>query len=403
MLWKNSHEGLRDRASKYIFLIVATSSTLFGSLTATVAMGEDAPRPAPLIIGGVALMPPATAVVTGPWKARALVIDPAIVEVAFFLDGDLVKKVGKRRLVATLPLADKPTEYEARIEGYGRDGALLASDRLTLNRPSCTAGHLRSLYVTVTDQRGKPVLGLTADDFLVRRDAEQLDIVGFKEAVPLPLTLGLALDTSGSMFERLAEVQRATAALLDSAIRPNDRSFAIAFNDRPLLLAPPTAAPQEVAGRLRQVVADGNTSMHDAVTMGVLVHSHGRGRRVLLLLSDGEDTSSRLLFFDALEYAKRAGVAIYPIGLGISRSDVGIRRKLDTLAQETGGRSLHVANVAALPEAYGEVVAELRSQYLLTYKHDPLRAEIRSKDKVKVEARRANLKVRAIRAGCPAE
>ncbi len=386
-----------DRASGYLFLFVAAGSALLGSIAATVAMAEDVTSPAPLIIGGVALLPPATAVVTGHWEARALVIDPAIVEVAFFLDGDLVTKAGKRRLVATLPLADEPTEYEARIEGYGRDGALLASDQLTLNPPSCTAGHQRSLYVTVTDRRSKPISGLTADDFQVRRGSEQLEIVGYEKADPLPLTLGLALDTSGSMFKTLAEVRRATAALLDSVVRPGDRCFAIAFNDRPFLLAPPTATPREVAERLRQMVALGSTSVYDAVATSLLVHGQG-GRRVLLLVS-GADNSSRLRFTDALEYARRAGVVIYAVGLGIF--DRSARRKLEQLARETGGRFLNVDKAADLPYAYTDVVTELRSQYLLTYNGDPLQVESGSKGEVKVEVRRASLKVRTMRAGCP--
>ncbi|MEM1202981.1 MAG: VWA domain-containing protein [Acidobacteriota bacterium] len=229
---------------------------------------------------------------------------------------------------------------------------------------------LVELYTTVSDGSGRLVRGLEASDFSVREDGRPQKIVKFELVEDLPLTLGLVVDTSGSMFESLGEARNAAIGFLDNIITLRDRCFALGFADRPYLLMQRTSDVGAVAEQLEDLVADGATALHDAVVSSLYYYRGIRGRRALVLLSDGEDTASSLEFKEALEYARRSGVSIYSIGLGIGRADVGVRRKLEALADETGGRTFYIREAAELETVYGEIEAELRSQYLVAYGSD---------------------------------
>ncbi len=143
----------------------------------------------------------------------------------------------------------------------------------------------------------------------------------------------------------------------------------------------------------------GATSLHDAVVTSLYYFRGVRGRRALVLLSDGEDTSSSLPFKDALEYARRSGVSIYAIGLRIGRADLGVRNKLDALAKETGGRTYYIENAIDLGSAYAEIEKELRSQFLLAYNSD--QAGKQGFREVKVEVQGGKLEARTIRGYYP--
>ena len=360
---------------------------------------EGTPEPSSATTGGLFLLPPATALVSGPWEARALVANPDVNEVAFLLDGVLVTKDGKWPFRATLPLAAEPAEQTARIEGYGPTGDLLAYHELKLSPPSCMApDYPRTLVVTVTDRRGRPVTGLTAADFLVERGAERLEILRVQTAAEVPLTLGLVVDASGSMLlEDLGEIHRATAALLDAVVTPEDRCFAVAFGDRPWLVAPLTSSAGEVSERLRALAPEGSSSLFDAVVASLSYQRPTGGRRVLLILSDGVDTKSRLQFSEALEYAKLGGVVIYTVELKVGLPP----RELDRLARITGGRYFSSPKTTKLPEIYAEIAEELRSQVLLTYSGKAPRDRSGKTARITVAVQRAGLEVRGMRTGCP--
>jgi VWFA-related protein len=109
------------------------------------------------------------------------------------------------------------------------------------------------------------------------------------------------------------------------------------------------------------------TTLHDAIVTSLYYFRGVRGRRALIILSDGEDTASHVPYATALEYAQRAGVVIYTIGLNIGALQTGIRGKLKQLAEETGGRSFFIHSAVEMQGIYKQIEAELRSQYLLTF------------------------------------
>ena len=130
---------------------------------------------------------------------------------------------------------------------------------------------------------------------------------------------------------------------------------------------PPTDDVEGVITSLHGLQAVGYTSLHDAIVTSLYYFRGVRGQRALVLLSDGDDTSSHTAFRDALEYAKRSGVAIYTIGLGVSPLSADIRRKLSMLSNETGGRSFFVEKAGQLVGVYDQIEKELRSRYYLAY------------------------------------
>ncbi len=256
--------------------------------------------------------------------------------------------------------------------------------------------NLVELYTTVTDKNGLLIRGLQREEFQVWEDGRPQEIVKFELVEDLPLTLGVTIDTSGSMFESLGEAQRAAVGFLESIITPRDRCFALAFADKPALLMERTSDVGAVAQVLENLVANGSTSLHDAIVTSLYYYRGVRGRRALVVLSDGEDTSSSLEFAEALEYAKRSGVAVFTIGLRIGKADIGVRRKLEKLAEETGGRTFYIKEATDLASVYKDIERELRSQYLVAYGSDQ-QGESGEYHEIEIKVQNGKLKARTIR------
>jgi VWFA-related protein len=234
---------------------------------------------------------------------------------------------------------------------------------------------LVELYVTAAGRDGRPVAGLAEADFQVLEDGRPQVVRKFEEVRDLPLAVGLVLDTSGSMQASLAEAQRAADGFLRNVIRPGDTAFAVAFSNAPRLLVPPTDDVDAVADALAGLRADGWTVLHDALVTSLYYFRGLEGQKALVVLSDGDDTASAVSFADALEYARRMNAAVYTIGLGVGVLNLPIRRKLDGLAQSTGGRSFFIGSADELATVYDEIEEELRSRYLLAYAPDRSRGD----------------------------
>ncbi|HYU32225.1 MAG TPA: VWA domain-containing protein [Thermoanaerobaculia bacterium] len=226
--------------------------------------------------------------------------------------------------------------------------------------------NLVELYVTVTDRNNQLITGLTQNDFEVLEGGQRQEISKFELVENRPLTIGMLLDTSGSMAQSLAQAQSAAAGFLRSVLKPRDKAFAVSFSSQTRLDMPPTDDVEGLALALSGLQAVGDTALHDAIVHSLYYFRGMTGQRALVLLSDGDDNASWFKFNDALDYARRSGVAIYVIGFNISSFGT-LRGKLEQLANETGGRVYYANKAEEFAGVYTQIEKELRSRYLLAY------------------------------------
>lgn len=254
------------------------------------------------------------------------------------------------------------------------------------------------LFAAVTDRSGNLVKGLTAADFEVLESGQPQTITQFELVQNLPLTVGITLDTSGSMESSLVEARQAAADFLKSVVKPRDRAFAVRFDSRPDLLVPPTDDIEAVVKSIEGLQAVGGTALHDALIASLHYFRATKGQRVLVLLSDGDDTASTAKFADALEYARRSGVSIYTIGLNIGIGNVPVRKKLSDLAEATGGRTFYADKASDLSGVYQQIEQEVRSRYLIAFNTTSNGSGYRP---VEVRSKKSGLRVRTARGYYP--
>lgn len=244
--------------------------------------------------------------------------------------------------------------------------------------PSFRAGvELVSLTVTVSDSGGKYVTDLNQEDFNVFEDGVKQDVTFFNRT-NLPIALSLMLDTSASMDTKLQTAQEAAVGFV-RRLRPQDLAEVIDFDSRVTIIANFSNNGAELEQAIRKTSAGGSTSLYNAVYIAlkdlkkiVAKNVEEIRRRAIVVLSDGEDTSSLLPFEEVLDLAKRSETAIYSIGLrsgepGESKGFKEAEFALRQLAQETGGRAFFPNQVAELSKVYGQISDELSSQYTVGY------------------------------------
>jgi VWFA-related protein len=259
---------------------------------------------------------------------------------------------------------------------------------------------LVEIFATVTDRSGALVDDLPESQFTVLDNGRPQQVAKFEMVRDLPLTMGVVIDTSGSMRESIGEAKHAAADFLRAVMTPKDRAFAVGFSDRPVTLMPLTPDARALEVAFRDLPAMGNTALHDALVYALYQFRGVRGRKAMVLLSDGDDTSSLVPFADALAFAQRSGVSIYTIGLGVGSGSLGIRGKLQKLAEETGGRVFYVDKAEALDQVYDQIERELRSQYLIAFAPNPAPKE-GERHAVEVKVAGSGLKARAARGYTP--
>ncbi|HXT52761.1 MAG TPA: VWA domain-containing protein, partial [Thermoanaerobaculia bacterium] len=206
------------------------------------------------------------------------------------------------------------------------------------------------------------------------------------------------IDTSASMVEELDQAVGDASRFFQQLLTPRDRAAVMSFADKPELRVPFTHDPAVLAGGLARLEADGETALYDSVVYSLWYFSGIRGKRVLVLLSDGEDVKSRYSFDEVLEFARRSGVAVYAIGLGLTSNAQVARMNLQRLAAETGGTAFFVERTGAFDGVYRTIERELRSQYLLAYQSDGSGTGYR---KVEVEVKRPGVSAATVKGYYP--
>jgi Ca-activated chloride channel family protein len=247
-----------------------------------------------------------------------------------------------------------------------------------IQSPAFKAGvELVSLNVTVADGAARYVTDLAQDDFQVFEDGVKQDVSVFNRT-NLPIALALLMDTSASMETRLQTAQEAASGFA-RRLRSQDLAEIIDFDNRVNILQTFTNSTPELEQAIRRTSAGGSTSMYNAVYIAlkdlkkvVAKDVEEIRRQAIVILSDGEDTSSLLPFEEVLDLAKRSETAIYAIGLRDSAeaSSRGFKEAefvLRQLCQETGGRAFFPSQLSELTNVYGQISDELSSQYTVGY------------------------------------
>ncbi len=237
------------------------------------------------------------------------------------------------------------------------------------------------LNVSVADSKGKMATNLKKESFKVFEDDVLQTIRAFRTDTDLPLSIALLVDASGSIVDKLKfEQAAATDFFFNTVKRKKDRAAVISFDSTAYLQTDDNPdgfsdEPERLSDAVKRIRAGGGTAVYDAIYTSVktkLALEKGERRKVLILISDGEDTASRYSQTEALEMAQRHDVTIYAISTN-KTSDTRSREKvkgdevIQTLVEETGGKAYFPLKLDDLASDFQKIGDELRSQYVLSY------------------------------------
>ena len=225
------------------------------------------------------------------------------------------------------------------------------------------------LHATVVDQHNRSVTSLNKNDFQVFEDGQPQQITQFGRE-DVPVSLGILIDNSGSMRDKRQAVNQAAINLV-KASNPNDEVFVVNFNDEAYIDQDFTADLNKLREGLEHIDSRGGTAMYDAVVASAdhLAKAGRREKKVLLIVTDGEDNASR----DTLEQAVRRvqdekGPTIYTIGLLGGEKQKRARRALEALALQTGGVGYFPKDLSEVDQISLSIAHDIRSQYLIQYR-----------------------------------
>jgi len=245
------------------------------------------------------------------------------------------------------------------------------------------------VYAAVVDRDGMPVAGLTRGDFTVLEDGAPQALSAFAEG-DFPLSVALAVDRSFSMTA-LLPAELSAARTLVGDLRPADQSMLVAIGSEAETLAPLSADHAAQLGALSAMKPWGTTGLHDAIVAAIDAIQSARGRRALVLFSDGADRYSTASAADARSRARASDVMIYPVAIGAARPPL-----FAELAALTGGRSFQSRDPAQLNAVAHQIASELHHQYLLGYvPSKPIVAGANEWRSITVRVNRSDVTVRA--------
>lgn len=234
---------------------------------------------------------------------------------------------------------------------------------------------LITLTLTVTDNFGRYVSGLTEDAFTIFDNKVKQKITFFSDT-DAPISIGILFDVSGSMSgEKIAKARNALSRFINTS-HPRDEYYLIAFNKKAQLLMDKTRDGEAVLNKLTLVEPKNNTALYDACYLGVERVSRGtHQKKALLIISDGQDNSSRYSFKEVRRLMKESDVVIYSVGILGGRdsgSMTGIQGQafLDELSSVTGGKSFYPNTTVEMDEIFERIALELRNQYSIGYTPD---------------------------------
>jgi Ca-activated chloride channel homolog len=251
---------------------------------------------------------------------------------------------------------------------------------------------LALVNVTVTDPYNRQVTGLEPDNFRVFEDNVEQEVVTFSSE-DVPISIGVILDLSGSMANKLGKAKQAAIQFLRTA-NPEDEFFLVGFNEHVDLLTPFTNNVEDLESEMLTVTAKGKTALFDAIYLGLKqMRNAGKKKRALLIISDGGDNSSRYSEKDIKRLVREADTQLYAVGIfepveyrSRTPEELYGPTALNEITALTGGRSFAVDNLDYLPDIAAKIGWELRNQYVLGY-HPSQKAHDARWRKIKVKLR----------------
>lgn len=263
--------------------------------------------------------------------------------------------------------APKPSATHTDNQGNGetltpQDNALVKLDT-----------KLVSVRVTVTDQSGRAIAGLSKDDFKIYEDKIEQPVSFFSDD-DAPASVAIVFDTSNSMSDgKIIRAREALARFIQTS-HEHDEYFLISFGSIPRLLLNDVHDGQAVLDRINKFYPAGQTALYDAVLQGLEETSRGNyAKRAIILISDGEDNHSQHSFGELRRRLRESDVAVYSIGIAENSSSTKIKVTdnspflLESLAAISGGKSFWPGNAEKMNEAFEQIALELRRQYSLGY------------------------------------
>jgi VWFA-related protein len=245
-------------------------------------------------------------------------------------------------------------------------GVLVAQDPFTLS----VDVDMVLFNVSVTDDQGKPISGLTQDNFKIYEDGREQAIYSFQPE-NVPATVGLVIDNSGSMLNKRTQVINAALTFLKES-NPADEVFILNFNERIWMGLPESVSFSNDLSLLKSALmatrAAGKTALYDAIGRGLTHLEKGsRQRKALVVLSDGGDTASQLDFDDALDRVRKSNATVYAIGILDPYQRDRNPGILTKITKAGGGEAHFPHGLSDLPEIWGKIAGGIRSQYTLGY------------------------------------
>jgi VWFA-related protein len=238
-----------------------------------------------------------------------------------------------------------------------------------------------NMLFTVSDKKGRFVTNLDRDDFEIIEAKKPQSILEFTAETNLPLRIGILIDTSNSIRERFRFQQEAATDFVNTVVRPGqDKGMVVSFDSSAELVADLTDSTEALGTAIRNLRPGGGTALYDAIFFAcrdklMMDQPRDKFRRAIVMLSDGEDNESRWSREQALEMAHKADVVIYTISTNISRIPTDGDRVLKYFADETGGLAFFPFKAQDLAQSFENIANELRHQYNLFYRPEPLKTD----------------------------
>jgi Ca-activated chloride channel homolog len=238
-----------------------------------------------------------------------------------------------------------------------------------------------NILFTVTDKKGRFVTDLSKSDFDIVENKKAQTIQQFTAESDLPLRIAILVDTSNSIREQFRFEQQAAIRFIESVLRPKeDRLMLVSFDSAAEMVTDLTGDQKKLEEGIKSMRPGGGTALYDAIYFAskeklMMDQPRDKFRRAMVIISDGEDTESRKSRDQALEMAQKADTVIYAISTNITREDKDGDKVLRYLTEETGGQAFFPFKIEDLDQSFENIANELRHQYNIFYRPEPLKAD----------------------------